>query len=117
MLSIEEKQNFIRRKACQNRSDPEGQEILWSRHGIVELVHEGWTRDLVEDGLQNGEVIEDYLMLHRPLPDCLVLGWLARGEPFHAVVAIDELNDLLFVVTVYKPSAEEWEDDWRTRKK
>ena len=48
---------------------------------------------------------------------CLVLGWLATGEPFHAVIAVDEVNDRLFVVTVYKPSPEEWEDDWQTRKK
>jgi len=35
----------------------------------------------------------------------------------HAVVVIDEINDRLFVVTVHEPSPEEWEDDWRTRKK
>jgi hypothetical protein len=111
-----EKQNFIRRKAHQNQADPEGASILWSRHGITELVNEGWDRALVEDGLQASEVIEDYPILHRPLPDCLVLGWLATGDPFHAVAAIDEVNDRLLVVTVYEPSSEEWKDDWRTRK-
>ena len=68
-------------------------------------------------GLQNGTVIEDYPTLHRPLPDCLVLAWLATGEPVHVVAAIDEINDRWFVVTVYKPSVEEWENEWRTRKK
>lgn len=110
------KQDFIRCKAHQNQADPEGARILWSRHGITELVNEGWDRALVEDGLQTSEVIEDYPTLHRPLPNCLVLGWLANGDPFHAVVAIDEENDRLIVVTVYEPSSEEWEDDSRTRK-
>jgi len=112
-----DKQNFIRQKARQNLSDPEGVKIRWSRHGITELVNEGWSRILVEAALQEGEVIEDYPVEHRPLPDCLVMGWLATGEPLHAVIAIDEVNDRLFVVTVYKPSPEEWKDDWRTRKK
>lgn len=80
------------------------------------MVKEGWNRVLVEEGLQEGEVIEDCLRVHRPLPDCLVLGRLATGEPFHAVVAIDKAKDRLFVVTVYKPSSEEWEDDSRTRR-
>jgi hypothetical protein len=71
----------------------------------------------VEEALQDGEVIEDYPAAHRLLPDCLVLGWLATGEPLHAVIAIDEVNDRLFVVTVYEPSLEEWKDGWRTRKK
>ena len=115
-MNTEDKQNFIHWKARQNQSDPEGAKILWSRHGITELVNEGWSRALVEEALQDSGVIEDYPTAHRPLPDCLVLGWLATGEPLHAVIAIDEANDRLFVVTVYKPSPEEWEDDWRTRK-
>ena len=116
-MNKEAKQDFIHRKARQNQADPEGTKIHWSRHGIAELVNEGWSRALVEEGLQSSEVIEDYPTLYRSLPDCLVLGWLATGEPFHAVIAVDEVNDRLFVVTVYKPSPEEWEDDWQTRKK
>lgn len=67
--------------------------------------------------MQECDLIEDYPVLHRPLPDCLVLAWLMPGEPVHAVVAIDLERDRIFMVTVYKPSEEEWEDDWRTRKK
>ena len=54
--------------------------------------------------------------VHRPLPDCLMVGWLSGGQPLHAVIAIDDINDRLFMVTVYKPDPEEWKDDWRTRK-
>jgi hypothetical protein len=111
------KQVFIRQKARQNKTDPEGARIRWSRHSIVELVNEGWTRVLLEEALQDSEIVEDYPAQHRPLPDCLVLGWLSGGEPLHAVVAIDEVRDCLFIITVYKPSAEEWENDWQTRKK
>jgi hypothetical protein len=116
-MDAQGKQDFIRWKAQQNQADSEGEKIRWSRHGITELVNEGWNRAMVEEGLQLSEVIEDYPTLHRPLPDCLVLGWLPCGEPFHAVIAVDEINDRLFVVTVYKPSPEEWEHDWRTRKR
>ena len=114
-MNVERKQDFIRRKAGENRADPEGAKILWSRHGIAELVNEGWSRKAVEEGLQDCEVIEDYPTTHRPLPDSLVLGWLASGEPFHALIAIDETKDRLFVVTLYKPTPEEWQDDWQTR--
>lgn len=116
MMNAEDKQHFIRWKARQNQFDLEGAKIRWSRHGITELVNEGWSRSLVEDALQNSEVIEDYPTLHRPLPDCLVLSWLDTREPLHAVVAIDEVNDCLFIVTVYKPLPKEWKNDWRTRK-
>jgi hypothetical protein len=81
------------------------------------LVADHLTRRQVERALRECELIEDYPALHRPLPDCLVLGWLTPNEPVHAVVAIDLERDRIFMVTVYKPSEEEWEDDWRTRKK
>lgn len=116
-MDREEKQSFIRCKARENRHDAEGGKILWSRHGVAKLAAEGWHRTAVERGLEGAEVIEDYPATHRALPDCLVLAWLATGDPFHAVVAVDMANDRLFVVTVYRPGSEEWQDEWRIRKR
>jgi hypothetical protein len=58
----------------------------------------------------------DHHPLHRPLPDCLVLTWLVANVPVHAVIALDPDRDRILMVTVYQPSEEEWEDDWKTRK-
>jgi hypothetical protein len=57
-----------------------------------------------------------YPHAHRYLPDCLVLAFNAKREPIHAVVAINEPKDYVLVVTVYRPTAQEWQNDWRTRK-
>jgi hypothetical protein len=111
-----EKQTFIRRKARENVESADGSQVYWSRHAIREMVQEQLTRSEVETALQDCEVIEDYPATHRPLPDCLVLGQLPSTHPIHAVIAIDQVRDRIFVVTVYRPSAERWEDDWRTRK-
>ncbi len=110
------KQDLIRNIAAQNQKDADGALVLWSRHATVELVNENWNRGAVEVALITSEVIEDYPTLHRPLPDCLVLGTMPSGEPIHAVIAIDTQANKLFVVTIYCPSLEEWENDWRTRK-
>jgi hypothetical protein len=115
-MDSETKRTFIRRVAKENQTDPEGVRILWSRHAVVELVLEGWNRRQVEGALLDSEVIEDYPTLHRPLPDCLVLAWVTSTIPVHVVVAIDQDLDRILLVTVYQPSEEEWEDDWKTRK-
>ncbi len=112
-----DKQYFIRTKAFENQNDPEGQKIQWSRHAITELLNDDLTRAEVEKAFTACEVIEDYPTQHRPLPDCLVLGILEYSDPLHAVVAIDETNDRIFIVTVYRPVKERWENDWRTRRK
>ena len=110
------KQAFIQRVARENQTDPEGARVLWSRHAVAELALEGWDRRQVEGALLDSKVIEDYPALHRPLPDCLVLAWVTSTIPIHAVVAIDQDLDRILLVTVYQPSEEEWEDDWKTRK-
>ena len=50
-MDREEKQAFIRRQARENLVSPEGAKILWSRHGILELVNEDWNRVLLEEAL------------------------------------------------------------------
>jgi hypothetical protein len=114
--SIDRRQTFIRQKAKENRPDPAGQKILWSRHTIAKLIVEGLSRREIEQALASCEVIEAYPARTRPLPDCLVLGWLAEGQPVHAVIAIDEMNDRVFVITVYRPDPRRWENGYRTRK-
>ena len=110
------KQRSIRQVARRNQSDPEGLSIFWSRHAIVELVNEGWSRENLEAGFLICEVIEDYPAGPRALPDCLVLGGTQSGQAFHAVIAFDENNERVLVVTVYLPISEEWQDGWRIRR-
>jgi len=83
-------------------------------HALKEEIREGLTAQEVEDALLKGlELIEDY-------PDdprghsCLVLTW-AKEKPLHVVCAPHE--EVLIIVTVYIPSIEEWDANYRTRRK
>lgn len=80
------------------------------------MVKDNLIRSEIEQALLQGEIIEDYPGGHRLLPDCLVLAFLPDERPLHAVIAIDEAKDRIFIVTVYLPSLERWQDDWQTRK-
>jgi hypothetical protein len=111
-----DKQLLIHSLTKRNQADHRSRRVLWSRHAINELIGENWTRQAIEAALMSCRVIEDYPTQHRPLPDCLVLAWFANNIPVHVVVAIDEEHERLFVVTVYRPSPQEWKDDWQTRK-
>ncbi len=113
-MLIEEKESFIRQKA--NEHIPETNEkILWSLHAVKKLRVEDLRKIEVEDSLKECIIIEDYTMEGRPLPGCMVLGFTG-STPIHSVIAIDKDFDRIFIITVYKPSAERWEDDWKRRK-
>jgi hypothetical protein len=107
------KQDFVRRLAA--RGQPTN--VLWSRHAIGKLALEDLSRQAVEAALCSSEVIEDYPVAHRPLPDCLLLGHLSPAAPIHVVAAIDEPNDRLFIVTLYRPDPARWTHDSRTRRR
>jgi hypothetical protein len=103
------KQQFIRAKALERK-------IKWSGHALSALTPDELIVAEVELALQQAEVIEDYPHAHRYLPDCLVLAFSVEREPIHAVVATNEPKDYALVVTVYRPTAQEWQNDWRTRR-
>jgi len=113
-MLIEEKENFIREKAKEHIPEI-NEKILWSLHAVKKLRIEGLRKKEVEDSLKECIIIEDYTMEGRPLPGCLVLGFIGF-IPVHSVIAIDRDFDRIFVITVYKPSSERWENDWKRRK-
>lgn len=62
----------------------------------------------------SGVIIEDYPEDSRG-HSCLMLGWGERGRPLHIVCA--PKTEYLAVITAYLPSPDQWEQDWRTRRK
>lgn len=64
--------------------------------------------------LRVGEVIADYPE-DAPFPSRLLLGF-ALGQPVHVVVARDPESGACFVVTVYRPDPQLWEQDHKTRR-
>jgi len=46
----------------------------------------------------------------------LLLGF-AADRPLHVVVALDASGPSAHIITVYEPSPDQFEPDWRTRRK
>ncbi|MEW6620071.1 MAG: DUF4258 domain-containing protein [bacterium] len=66
--------------------------------------------------LYKGEIIERNPE-SKPYPSFLVLGWLESGDPLHIKCSHSPIGKRLRIVTVYVPSDEKWEKDYKTRKK
>jgi hypothetical protein len=64
--------------------------------------------------IEQGEIIEDY-------PDdprghsCLMLGFGENGRPIH--VLCSPKDDFLAIITAYLPDKDEWEDNFRLRRR
>jgi len=66
------------------------------------------------EAIQEGEVIDNYPD-DLPYPSCLIFKKVS-DRPIHVVVALDSENDFAYLITVYEPSPEEFESDFRTRR-
>ncbi len=113
-MDTTDKEAFIHRTA-QAGIDGARFAVQWSRHALSRLDDHGLDRNDVVAALVDGELIEDYSVVTRPLPDCLVLARLSNNQPIHVVIGLDQDHARILIITVYRPSPDRWKADWKTR--
>jgi hypothetical protein len=89
--------------------------ILFLSHAVSQMCKPDRmiTTEDIETVIGNGEVIEDYPEDSRG-HSCLILGY-SDGRPIHVVCS--PKDDYLAIVTAYLPSDQEWNQNFKTRKK
>lgn len=93
----------------------ENNRILWTYHVNMRLRERFISRQSIIHSTESFEIIERYNEDH-PLSSCLVYSEY-NGEIFHIVFALDFEYNQVRIVTAYKPNIEEWEPDFKTRRK
>lgn len=90
--------------------------IIYTEHALNEMIAEAEviSKDEVRQVIVEGEIIEDYPEDVRG-HSCLMLAVTKKGRPVHVICAPKE--DYLGIITVYVPTKERWETDFKTRKK
>ena len=97
------------------RDIAEKEKIAFKKHCILRMYERGIRADEVKEVLASGEIIELYTE-DKPLPSCLLLGYTSKNRNIHVVVAVDKDEPMLWVITVYLPTTEEWDEEFRMRK-
>ena len=91
-------------------------QMAFKNHTVLRMYQRQLTGDETKEALVQCKVIEEYPDDY-PLPSCLVLGYTRMRKPIHGVVAIDEEEPMLWVITVYEPDLSEWEEGFEKRRK
>jgi len=89
--------------------------LVFRVHAIQRMYESHISEEEVRQTIAAGEVIEAYSD-DTPYPSRLVLGWHG-ARPLHVVVADDAADQTNIVVTVYEPAKDEWDADFKRRKK
>ena len=97
------------------RKIAEKDRIAFKKHSAIRMREREIYADEVKEVLMHGEIIEEYWD-DRPFPSCLVFGFTEKQKPVHIVIAINSDDQIIYVITVYSPSKEEWENGFMRRK-
>ncbi|MBA7650089.1 hypothetical protein ES703_57890 [subsurface metagenome] len=99
--------NQIRKKAKKK--------IIYTEHAVDEMLaeEEMISKDEVRHVIFNGEIIEEYPHDKRG-HSCLIFAKTAKMRPMHVVCSPKE--DYLGIITVYVPTEDKWENNFKTRK-
>jgi len=89
--------------------------LLFSRHAVGQMFARSITPTEVASVVAQGDTIASYPD-EAPYPKRLLVGHFPTG-PLHVVVADHATAELSIVVTTYRPDPEQWEPDWRTRRR
>ncbi len=89
-------------------------QIFWTYHVNFRLRGRQFTREAVLDAFDTYELVESYPQ-DKYLPSYLVLAH-DGSDAFHVLFATDMAEGNVRVVTAYRPTADEWESDCKTRR-
>lgn len=90
--------------------------LYFTKHAIQRMFERSIPKPLIEGALKNGEKINEYPD-DKPYPSKLLL-YFFKKTPLHIVFSVENKDgqDIFIIITVYEPSHEEWNDDFKTRR-
>ncbi len=101
MITIEKIRNFI-----------QNEKYEFYTHAITEGKKDGVEPEDIIYVLLTGKIIEEYPDRQR----VLVYGEMINGIPLHVICNYSD-SDILYIVTIYIPSDDEWTCNYQKRKK
>ncbi len=88
--------------------------IIWRQHAFERMLERNISREEVKKVVREGEIIERY-ETDRPFPSFLMMK-VFKNRPLHVVVGFDSRLSEVHIITVYEPTLDKFEEDFKTRR-
>lgn len=91
----------------------ECRQYKFSSHAIKRMFERKIEKESVIFVVKNGEIIAGYPN-DKPYPSYLILAFV-KNRPLHVLTALDKIEKMCYIITVYEPDIKLWHDDYKTR--
>jgi len=88
--------------------------IIFSQHALSRMFEREISPELVKKAIFNGSIITEYPD-DTPYPSRLIL-FRDEERVIHIVIGHDKDNDKIFVITVYEPDPQLWDENFTKRR-
>lgn len=88
--------------------------IYWTYHVNMRLKKRFISRDAILSSVNSYEIIEEYLK-DKYLPSYLIYAKY-KNQIIHFQIAVNLEDDIITIVTAYKPTLDKWGKNFRTRR-
>ena len=104
-------------KLCDFINDEiEEYEIQYRIHATRRMFQRDIFEETVEQIIWEGKIIEQYKD-DFPLPSLLINGTTSTGRPIHVVLAVNNTEKIIVIITTYEPDPLKWSDNFTRRAK
>ena len=90
-----------------------GKIVVFSGHAVQRMFSRKITKEEVKIAIEQGNKIEDYAD-DTPFPSCLIMDFI-NNRPLHVVCSTDESTQTIYIITVYIPDPERWDNNFSRR--
>ena len=90
--------------------------IQFKKHALVRSVERSIKIDEIVKVLQNCQIIAIYAE-DKPLKSYLTFGFTKTKRPLHIVVALDETEKYVWIISAYEPDKKNWNETFTKRLK
>lgn len=97
------------------RSLVKAEKVALKKHCILRMRQRRISVNEFKEAMAHAEIVE-YYKDDYPLPSALILGFTGSGRPLHAVVALDQGSEILWIITLYEPSKRLWGEKFKNRR-
>lgn len=88
--------------------------VKWTAHVLMRLQERNIHPSDIKNCIMMGEIIEQYPEDY-PYPSCLVLGKNVNNQYLHVVLGVG--NEQLWIITAYYPNENQWDSNFKTRRR
>jgi hypothetical protein len=90
--------------------------VRFKKHALIRAIERNIKINEIEEVIDNSQIITKYED-DKPLKSYLLLGFTKAKRPLHVIIAIDEIEKYIWIISVYEPDRKKWDETFKKRLK